>query len=93
MADFHVTREDAALMIRAVEALRGMDPPPHIDRKLLGLRRKIETADPNVTAGELSNVCIGLEELLYQNPLDMRAESLLQRLQTALDAAGYHTPL
>lgn len=86
MDDFKFSLEDGQLMIQALEALRDMSPPEHLDRQILGLERRIASAFPHLHTGEIRNICLGLEVLLARNPMDWKAEQLHKRLQALLDS-------
>jgi len=85
VSNFHISAEDHQLMLRAVDALRRMNPPEYLDARLVQLRRRIESRLPHFSDGDLRNICLGLEVMLRDNPLDWKAETLLRRLNSFLD--------
>ena len=72
-------------MILAIDTLRRMNPPYYLDVKLHQFQLRILNQFPGFTIGEIKNLCLGLEALLRENPMDWKAEGLLRRLQTMLD--------
>lgn len=91
MNDFSISIEDAALMIKAIDALRRMNPPKHLDAEFVRFQRRIQARMPNFTEGEVRNLCLGLEAMLRENPMDWKAETLLRRLQSVLLDSAPHT--
>ena len=91
MIGFHVSAEDALTLIRAVDALRRMHPPAHLDAKLSQLQSRIRARLPGFTLGELQNLRLGLEALLAENPMDWKAERLLRTLRSASGLPPGHT--
>lgn len=79
------TREDGELMILALDALLRLNPSDYSKARIIELKRRIASASSTFTAGEIRNICIGLETILSDNPMDWKAEQLLSRLRSVLD--------
>lgn len=92
MADFHFSQSDVELMLQALVALRECNVPEYLDNRLDALERKLANAVPYITAGELRNICLGLELLLEENPLDWKAVALLKKLRAILGDLQHRTP-
>lgn len=85
MCDFCFTAEDSDLIIRALEALREFPNPEYLDSQIVKLERRVMSAFPHYSDGEIKNICLGLQLILQENPLDWKAENLHMRLQQMLN--------
>ena len=85
MSDFHFTVDDAALILTALETCKTLDLPAHVKKRLEFLQLRIVNASPRLTGADLDSICVGLEMMLEQNPLDWKAAQLLSRLQSLLE--------
>ena len=79
------TLEEGALMIEALEALKQFNIPEYLLSKTNALQNRIANGFPSFTRGELNNICIGLELLLEDDPMDWQANALLCRLRSSFD--------
>ena len=84
MENLNFSEEDVLLMLDALDALRDMNLPEYLDVQVSSLQLRIANHLPKFTDGELRNVCLGLERLLAENPLDWKASTLLSRLQAVV---------
>ena len=84
MENMSFSEEDVVLMLDALDALRDMNLPEYLDAQVSSLQLRIANRLPKFTGGELRNVCLGLERLLAENPLDWKASTLLSRLQAVV---------
>lgn len=82
MEKVHFSEEDVMLMIRALDSLREYNLPEYLDAQTEQLQLRIANHLPKFTDGELRNVCLGLEKLISENPLEWKASALLSRLQS-----------
>ncbi len=85
MSDFHFSVEDAALILTALEYCKSLDLPVSVMKRLDFLQTRIVNADPRLTSVDLDNICVGLEMMVEENPLDWKAAQLLSRLQSLLE--------
>ena len=82
MKEMRFSLEEGALMLDALEALKRYRGAPHVLAKLDALQNRIAAGLLSFTLGELKNICLGLEVLLCDHPLDWKAGALLQRLRS-----------
>lgn len=85
MSDFHFSVEDASLILTALEYCKSLDLPANIKKRLVFLQTRIVNADPRLTSVDLDSICVGLEMMIEENPLDWKAAQLLSRLQSLLE--------
>ena len=84
MQNLTFSLDEARLMISAIDALRRMGPSKDLDRMFVQMQQRIRMNVLGFNEGELRNLCMGLEWLLKENPLDWKAEKLLVRLRSTL---------
>lgn len=77
--------EEGALMIEALEALKEHNNREYLLSKINALQNRIANGFPSFTLGELKNICLGLELLLEDDPMDWKANTLLCRLRSSFD--------
>ena len=54
----------------------------HLLSQIGALQTRIAAGLPSFTLGELKNICLGLEVLLTDRPMDWKASALLARLRS-----------
>lgn len=77
-----ISREDADLMLSALDRFKGFASKSALDR-IESLQTRIINGDPHVTHNELINICLGLELLALDSPLNWKVSQLLSRLRSA----------
>lgn len=87
MSDFHISVDDASLMLTALEVCKTLNLPSNVKKRLDVLQLRIANADPRFTKVDLDSICVGLEMMIEENPLDWKASQLLSRLQSLLEKA------
>lgn len=82
MADFNFTATDieTALDAIAVAVEHLPDENPLLIERFNGLARRLVSHQLYFSGGELCNICIGLELLLKEQPLNWNASQLLSAL-------------
>ena len=90
MDNLRFSEEDGLLMLEALDALRGLNLPEYLDAQVSALQLRIANHLPMLTDGELRNICLGLEQLLTEDPLDWKASALLIRLQAVVGPSDPH---
>ena len=86
MADFHFSVDDVERILKGLDALQKMGLPEYLNQQLRALQIRISNGFPHLSHGEMKNICLGLESLLIENPLDWKTDRLLQRLQALIDS-------
>lgn len=76
------TLEEGAIMLDALDALKQYKMTDYSLARTNALQMRIANGFPAFTLGELKNICLGLEVLLSGDPMDWKANTLLQRLRT-----------
>lgn len=84
MASLNIDQGDAMLIYRALNELRACNPSSSALRQIDALESRVRNALPNFTSGELRNICLGLELILDQSPLDWQVSRFLSRIQAFL---------
>lgn len=69
-------------MVEALETLKQHKMPDYMLSKTNALQLRIANGFLSFTMGELKNICIGLELILSDDPMDWKASTLLHRLRT-----------
>lgn len=85
MKNMVFTPEEGALMLDALDALRQFNMPDYLRAKTDALEFRISHGPYALTNGEVKNICLGLEVLLASDPMDWKANTLLQRLRSEFD--------
>lgn len=67
-------------MLEALDALKRYRLSDHHLAQIDALQARISSGLLAFTLGELKNICLGLEILLTDRPMDWKANALLQRL-------------
>lgn len=85
MSDFNISVDDASLMLTALETCKTLNLPVSVKKRLDFLQLRIINASPHLTNIDLDSICVGLEMIIEENPLDWKAAQLLSRLQSLLE--------
>ena len=76
------TLAEGALMLDALDALKSFNLSDHAQSGLDALQARISAGLLSFTLGDLKNICLGLEILLSECPMDWKANALLHRLRS-----------
>lgn len=82
-----LTPEDVTLILRALDAISRYPLSDFALNRAEQIKRRIMAGYLTFNSGEIGNICIGLELLLDDNPLDWKVSQLLSRLRKDLAAA------
>ena len=72
-------------MLDALDALKRYKMTDYTLARTNALQTRIANGFPSFTIGELKNICLGLELLLSDDPMDWKANALLQRLRSEFE--------
>lgn len=84
MSDEVFSLQEGLLMIRAIERLKEYPMTEVSFERANALQNRIAAGFPSFSTGEIKNICIGLELILTDNPMDWNASQLLTRLRQFL---------
>ena len=82
MKQMTFTLAEGALMLDALDALKRFNLSFHARSGLDALQARISAGLLSFTLGDLKNICLGLEILLSECPMDWKANALLHRLRS-----------
>lgn len=91
MSDLSLTPADVSIILDALEVLSASIPASNraLQNRIADLALRFTNKDFGFTIGELRNICIGLEFLLQDNPMNYGAFRLFSRLSAL---CGYVSP-
>lgn len=72
-------------MLDALDALKRYKMTDYTLTMTNALQTRIANGFPSFTIGELKNICLGLELLLSDDPMDWKASAFLHRLRSEFD--------